>query len=224
MSKISKAIGTIQHIDDLNSRDRWMNRVHPLVKFFIVLFYIAFTMATHKYDINRMILLAIVPFVLFVLADLSVKDTLSRLKIVLPLVLLVGALNIFIEKEPYTIGYIQIRAGFISFATLTLKGIYAVIMSYIFIATTPIEKFCKALRTIKVPKIIVTQIMLTYRYIGLLLEESERVTTAYTLRAPGQKGIHFKVWGTLAGQMLLRTFDRAGEIYDSMKLRGYIDE
>ncbi|MCQ2518965.1 MAG: cobalt ECF transporter T component CbiQ [Lachnospiraceae bacterium] len=224
MSKISKAIGTIQHIDDLNSRDRWMNRVHPLVKFFIVLFYIAFTMATHKYDINRMILLAIVPFVLFVLADLSVKDTLSRLKIVLPLVFFVGALNIFIEKAPFTIGDIQIRSGFISFATLTLKGIYAVIMSYIFIATTSIEKFCKALRIIKVPKIIVTQIMLTYRYIGLLLEESERVTTAYTLRAPGQKGIHFKVWGTLAGQMLLRTFDRAGEIYDSMKLRGYIDE
>ncbi len=221
MSKISKALGTIQHIDDLNNRDRWMNRLHPLVKFFVVLIYIGFTMAVNRYNLQLILILAVVPFVLFVLADLSVLDTLRRFKIILPLILLVGVINLIIDKEPYILGNVVVRAGVVSMITLSLKGLYAVIMSFVFIATTSIDKFCRALRQIRLPKVMVIQIMLTYRYIGLLLEESERVTTAYSLRAPGQNGVQFKVWGSLAGQMLLRCFDRSEEIYESMKLRGF---
>ena len=39
--------------------------------------------------------------------------------------------------------------------------------------------------------------------------------------AEGQKGVHFKVWGSLMGQMLLRSMDRAEVIYESMCLRGF---
>ena len=45
------------------------------------------------------------------------------------------------------------------------------------------------------------------------------MTQAYRLRAPNQKGVHFKVWGTLAGQLLLRSMDRANEVYESMTMR-----
>ena len=221
MSKVNSAIKTIKHIDDLNSRDQWMNFIHPLVKLFVVIIYISFTMATNKYDVTRTILLAVVPLVLFILADLDFKDTIRRFKIVLPIVVLFGIANLIFDKATFTIGSYEIRAGVISMITLMLKGIYAVIMAYIFIATTSINKLCKALRKIHVPNMIVTQIMLTYRYIGLLLEEVDKVLTAYSLRAPGQKGINFRVWGSLSGQLLLRTFDRAEEIYESMKLRGY---
>lgn len=61
-----------------------------------------------------------------------------------------------------------------------------------------------------------------YRYISVLLAETQRVVQAYELRAPGQKGIHFKVWGSLMGQMLLRSMDRAEVIYESMCLRGFV--
>ena len=47
---------------------------------------------------------------------------------------------------------------------------------------------------------------------------------AYALRAPKQKGVHFKVWGSLAGQLLLRSIDRANNLYASMLLRGYQGE
>ena len=94
MSKINKAIRTINHIDELNSRDQWMNNIHPLVKFFVVIFYIAFTMNTNKYDINRIVLLAIIPLVLFIFADLSLREALNRLKLVLPIVIFVGFTNI----------------------------------------------------------------------------------------------------------------------------------
>lgn len=47
---------------------------------------------------------------------------------------------------------------------------------------------------------------------------------AYKLRAPGQKGIHFKVWGSFLGLLLLRSMDRAQTVYESMLLRGYQGE
>ena len=47
------------------------------------------------------------------------------------------------------------------------------------------------------------------------------MTTAYHLRAPGQKGIHYSAWGSFLGQIFLRTVDRAQEVYDSMLLRGF---
>lgn len=37
----------------------------------------------------------------------------------------------------------------------------------------------------------------------------------------GEKGIHFRAWGSLLGQLLLRSVDRAHLVYESMMLRGY---
>ncbi len=50
------------------------------------------------------------------------------------------------------------------------------------------------------------------------------MTLAYKLRAPGQKGIHVSAWGSFLGQLLLRSMDRAEEIYTAMKMRGFNGE
>lgn len=105
--------------------------------------------------------------------------------------------------------------------TLMLKGIFAVLASYLLVATTTLEQICYALQLLHVPRIIVTQLLLTGRYLTLLLAEVNRTTQAYALRAPNQKGVHYKVWGSLTGQLLLRSIDRANELYESMALRGY---
>jgi cobalt/nickel transport system permease protein len=65
------------------------------------------------------------------------------------------------------------------------------------------------------------QLLLTYRYISVLMGETARVYHAYTLRAPHQKGVNSKVWGSLIGLLLLRTYDRASRLYQAMKLRGF---
>ena len=50
------------------------------------------------------------------------------------------------------------------------------------------------------------------------------MTEAYSLRAPGQKGIHISAWGSFLGQLLLRSMDRAEALYHSMLLRGFRGE
>jgi cobalt/nickel transport system permease protein len=69
----------------------------------------------------------------------------------------------------------------------------------------------------------VTQLLLIYRFITVLLSEANTVAEAYSLRAPKEKGIRYKSWGPLLGQLLLRSMDRAGRLYDRMLLRGFKD-
>jgi len=83
------------------------------------------------------------------------------------------------------------------------------------------NRIAAALRRLHVPQIFIMQLLLTYRYISVLMGEASRMYNAYTLRAPNQKGISRNVWGSLIGLLLLRTYDRAIRLYQAMKLRGF---
>lgn len=221
MSKISGAIHEIHHMDTLASRDQWVNQIHPLVKFVLTLVYILAVVSFHKYDVAGLAGMAVYPAAVFILAELSFVDSLKRLKLVLPLVCFVGILNPFLDKNVILFQGVPVSAGVLSMATLIMKGVFSVLASYLLIATTSVEKLCYAFRMLHIPRAAVTQFLLTYRYVTVLLEEVNRITQAYMLRAPRQKGIHFKAWGSLAGQLLLRSMDRANDVYESMLLRGY---
>ncbi|MGN0316110.1 MAG: cobalt ECF transporter T component CbiQ [Fusicatenibacter sp.] len=225
MSKLGGALYEIHHMDTIAERDQWVNHIHPLVKLVLTLAFLVNVVSFSKYDLTGLLRMGIYLIVVFILGDISFRDSLRRLRIVLPLVCFVGLFNPFFDREPcLQIGSVMITGGMISMLTLMIKGIYSVLAAYLLIATTSIEKICYALRLIHVPAILVTQILLTYRYVSVLLEEANRIMQAYSLRAPNQKGIHFKVWGSLAGQLLLRSMDRANEVYESMTLRGYRGE
>ncbi len=122
------------------------------------------------------------------------------------------------------IGGLTLTGGVVSMATLVLKGVFALMASFLLIATTPVDRLCAALRQLHVPGILVTLLLLTYRYISVMLREVSVMTDAYVLRAPGQKGIHISAWGSFLGQLLLRSMDRAQELYQSMQLRGFRGE
>lgn len=225
MSKIDSAIYEIHTMDKLAERNQWVNRIHPLVKFVITIFYIVLVVSFDKYNMVGLAGMVVYPIVMFTLAELSFGECLKRLRVVLPLVCFVGIFNPFFDKTPlFSIGSLTISTGMFSMVTLMMKGIFSVLASYLLIATTNIEKICYAMRLLHIPAILVTQVLLTYRYITLLLQEANRMSQAYALRAPRQKGVHYKVWGSLAGQLLLRSMDRAGEVYESMCLRGYRGE
>ena len=221
MSKMNHAIYEIHHMDAMAQKNQWVNLIHPLVKLLLTVFYIAVTVSFSRYDIIGLAGMVLYPLAVFILGDISIKDSLRRLRVVLPLVCVIGIFNPFFDKVPVVFMGIPMNAGVLSMFTLMMKGIFSVMASYLLIATTSIEKICYALSLLYVPRIMVTQILLTYRYITVLLEEVNRITQAYSLRAPNQKGIHFKVWGSLTGQLLLRSMDRAEVVYESMLLRGY---
>lgn len=225
MSRLSHTLYEIQTIDEMARLDRWINRIHPLVKLCLTLFYMILVVSFEPGNLIGLLGMFVYPFLLFGLGDISIKDALFKLRIILPLVCIIGLFNPFFDRKPVAVfAGIFITRGMISFCTLLLKGVFTILSSYLLIATTTIEDLCYALRLLHLPKLFVTQILLIHRYLVVLLSEANRITQAYLLRAPKQTGIHYKVWGTLVGQLLLRSMDRATELYQSMCLRGYVGE
>ena len=225
MDKISQALRQIHRLDELAAKDCFINRIHPVCKLLITLFYCVLVVAFDKYHLSQLLVMAIYPIIMYELANISILKTLYRLKILLFFIALFGIFNPLFDKTPLIIlGNITITGGMVSMMTLLIKGIFSVLASYLLIATTSIEGICYALKRLYVPKILVTQILLLYRYIPLFLLEVKHTLEAYALKTTQKRGICFKTWGSLVGLILLRSIDRANDVYQSMCLRGYRGE
>lgn len=225
MSKINRAIHKLNTIREEALVDRWINRVYPLFKLILTCLYIGVLTSVSRGKLDIQLSLGVYLLFLFVAGDLSLKECIARLWIALPFVCMMGVLNIFLEQEvQFYLGKLPVTTGMLDFVSLFLKGVESLLAVYLLVVTTTIEKICVSLRKIHCPGILVTLFLLIYRYIELLLGETEKMLQAYHLRAPGQKGVAFHAWGSFVGRLLLRTFDRAEQISESMKLRGFQGE
>ena len=200
-------------MDELAAGSSPVHKLHPLVKFLVTIAYIYCVVSFSKYDLTGLFIMLLFPVIMFSTAGIPVSTCFYKLRLVLPLVLMVGIFNPIFEG----------KAGLISMITLMMKGVFALMASFIMVATTPIDGLCAALRKLHIPSILVTLLLLTYRYISVLVKEVAIMTDAYKLRAPGQKGVHYTAWGSFLGQLLLRSMDRAEELYAAMRLRGFHD-
>lgn len=222
MSRIHQAINRAHELDFLANRDLFINHIQPLLKLLAVLVYIIITLSFSNYDLTGILSMAILPILLFQIGNLSLKQCIYQSRYILLVCSFVGIVNAFFDQKILlTISTFAISGGVLSFFVLLFKEIFCFEMVYFLIATTSMERLCVALQKLHIPKILITTILLIYRYIVLLLQEVNRISIAYLLRAPNQKGIQYKAWGSFVGQLLLRSMDRAMNVYDSMLLRGF---
>ena len=222
MNKMEKALHELGEMDELAAGASPLHRLHPAAKLLSTIAYILTAVSFPKYYLTGLIPMLLWPVLLFQVGGVSLRTCFYKLRIVLPLVMAVGLFNPLFDRAPLlSVGGVAVSGGVASMLTLMLKGVLCLMASFLLMATTPIDSLCAALRRLHVPAMLVTLLLLTYRYVGVMTEELAVMTDAYHLRAPGQKGIHVSAWGSFLGQLLLRSMDRAQELYGSMMLRGY---
>lgn len=198
MNKAEKACEELRAMDELAAMDSPVHGMDPLSKLLLTVFYIFVTVSFNKYDITGLFFMILFPVVAYQIAGIAVHTCFHKLRIVMPLVCAVGLFNPIFDKEIMAyIGSVGISGGVISMLTLMMKGIFCLMASFLLVATTSIEEICRALRKLHFPKMITSLLLLTFRYISVLLEEVAIMTEAYHLRAPGQReftyphGVHF---------------------------------
>ena len=224
MNKMEKALRGLSEMDDLSSRRSAVHSLHPAAKLISTIVYILVVVSFPKYDLGGLLPMGLWPVLLYQISGIALRTCFYRLRIVLPLVLAVGLFNPFFDRSVlFYVGSVSVTGGVVSMLTLMLKGVLCLTASFLLVATTKVDRLCAALRKMHFPGMLVTLFLLTYRYVGVMTEELSVMTDAYHLRAPGQKGIQVSAWGSFLGQLLLRSMDKAQELYASMLLRGYHD-
>ena len=222
MNKMQKALLELSDMDDLAARSSAIHSLNPAAKLLATIAYVAVVLSFGKYRLSGLVVMLLWPVLLFQLSGIPVHLCFYKLRLVLPLVLAVGLFNPFFDRAPLLyLGTLAVSGGVVSMLTLMLKGTLCLMASFLLMATTGIDSLCACLRKLHFPGLLVTLLLLTYRYVGVMTEELAVMTEAYQLRAPGQKGIQRSAWGSFLGQLLLRSMDRAQELYASMLLRGY---
>ena len=225
MNKAERAGAELRAMDELAAQDSAVHRMPPLSKLFLTVLYIAVTVSFNKYDFTGLLVMLLFPVVAYQISEIPISTCFYKLRIVMPLVCAVGLFNPFFDRAIIVqIGSVGISGGVVSMLTLMMKGVFCLMASFLLIATTSIEEVCFALRRLHFPKLLTSLMLLTFRYISVLLEEVAIMTEAYELRAPGQHGLHISAWGSFLGQLILRSMDRAEMLNESMELRGFHGE
>lgn len=225
MADIDSALMEIREMETLSSGRSPVHSLNPLAKFITTIVYIFTVMSFDKSNMTGLVFFALYPVIMLRVSGISIGECIYRLRVAIPFVLLIGLTNPFFDRKPlFYIGIISITSGMVSMTTLFLKGMFCLMATFVLVATTGIDKICRALRMIHVPKIIVTLIHMIYRYITVMMEEISVMSMSYHLRAPSHKGIHYSAWGSFLGQLLLRSMDKAEELYSSMCLRGFMGD
>ncbi|MCM1287342.1 MAG: energy-coupling factor transporter transmembrane protein EcfT [Clostridium sp.] len=213
MNRFDNMLGEMCSIDREAAKGGWLNEMHPLVKLFVTIWFVCFVISFQNNMLMGILSMSVYLVICFLMADISLYKCLKRMRTVLFAFFIFGGANILFSGD--------LRLGMIAAAGFWCKGVMSVFAVYVLIVTTAIDDICGALRIMHVPELLVTVIMLIYRYINILIKETKRLSESYFVLSPGQKGIHAKAWGQFAGNLMLRSIDRAKRVYDSMNMAGY---
>lgn len=224
MSNILDSIYNMTHLEDLAGKDTLIHRIHPLAKLLTTLAFLFVTVSFGRHEVGGLLTLFFYPVIIFAFSDIPPGLILKRILLIEPFIIGIGILNPLFEKETFILGGMALSVGWLTFLSIFVKCGLTVAAALLLIATTGMDSLAAALRMLRVPQVFVLQLLLTYRYISVLMEEVARMLRAYGLRSPGQKGIQRSAWGSFAGQLILRTYDRAQRVYQAMCVRGFRGE
>lgn len=227
------AWGDVDRIDAMAARDTPMHRLDPRAKILALAAFCGFVVSFPVHVVS-----ALTPFALFPLGVASggrvpVRFLARRLLPALPFLVAVGVANPWLDRRPaLQLAGVAISGGWVSFASLLLRGLLTVSALLAVVACTGMPAFCTALRRLGVPGLVCGQVELLHRYLFVVGDEARRMHRAAILRcaAAGPSGTPSphpgrarppRLYVPLLGALLLRSMDRADRVHLAMLSRGH---
>jgi cobalt/nickel transport system permease protein len=144
-----------------------------------------------------------------VLSRIPLRFIVLRLLWLEPFVLAIALLAIF---QP---------DGIRVFTILLVKSTLCLLAMILLSNTTPFSELLRVLRAVRVPTLLLTTLGLMYRYIFVLIDESQRMRRARQSRTFTSSRWHaWKSMATVLGQLFIRASERAERVYAAMWARG----
>lgn len=222
MNNIGRNSFDIGYMDTLACGQTLLHRLDPRAKLITTVFFVVTVISFDKYALSAMTPFFIYPVVLISLGRLPYRWLLKKILIVTPFAVMVGIFNPLMDRQIlFNLGSIGISGGWVSFVSILARSILTVGAALILISLTGFNAVCEALLKFGLPGPMVVQLLFFYRYIFVLTDESERMLRARSFRAFDLRPVAFGTFISLAGNLLLRTLDRAERIYSAMCSRGF---
>jgi len=224
MSRLESALADLRLADTLAARDTGLSRLDPRAKIVTTL---AFLAAVVSYE--RHTVVALLPFLLYPVALVSMGEVpwrwlARKLALAAPFAVLMGIANPVLDRAPLEVAHgVTMAGGWISFGSILLRFALTVTAALAVVAGTGMHALCAGLAALGAPRVFTAQLLFLWRYAFVLGGEGARMATAREARG-GRGSPTLAVYGSLAGHLLLRAFERAERIHRAMLARGFDGE
>lgn len=222
MHPIEQARTILSGFGTPGTENTFLSRISPRTLLLTTLLYIVAVLSVGKYDVPNLIPYFAYPVIVSALAGISFARISCKTLPALPFLLLIGIWNPILDHTPlFTLGEYTVTAGWCSFAALMLRGYLAILATILLLYSTGLPRLSDAMRRLHIPAVITGQILFTFRYLDVLLEEASSMGRACRQRNFGQQQSCIRTWSALTGHLLLRTLDRAQRLHHALLARGY---
>ena len=220
-----------------------IHRMDPRVKLVLAVAFIVTAALLRPGAWPAYVLLFATMLSVILLSELGVGYVYKRAVLAAPFVLAALPLMFTIPGDPIASFHVGswtltiTQQGLVRFISVALKSWLSVQMAIVLASTTSFPDLLGAMRSLRVPRLLVAVIGLMWRYLFVLVDEVMRLMRAREARsghplqpAPGggrtggSLAWRARVTGGMAGNLMLRSFDRSEHIYAAMASRGYDGE
>ncbi len=199
--------------DFLDRYSRLDSRIHRLPTGAKLLTALALIVLMVSLPPSRAVVLAVVAALLLGVAALSRipwRFLVRRMLWLEPFVLGIAVLSLF---QP---------GGWRVFLLLAAKCTLCLFAMLLLSNTTPLSDLLWVLRRLRVPALLITTLALMYRYLFVLVDETQRMRRARLSRTfTARHGSTWRISSTVISQLFIRASERAERIYAAMCARGW---
>ncbi len=210
-------------MDEYIGLDTIIHRWEPKTKFIgIMILVFTFSFINNIFLVPFMI---VVSAVLFIMSGLPLSYLLTRWIPPALFIIVMSLLFIFFTEGAvwFNLGPLAVKKEGVKLAFLMISRFLSIItLIVVLFGSTSFLTILKAMRSIGLPQIMADMIMFAYRYIFEIGSNLSKMQTSMKLK--GFKGRSVKniyCFASLAGTILIRSYEQSGRIYEAMTLKGY---
>lgn len=197
-------------IDQYASRSRWRH-FDPRVKLACVVGMII--VASFMRDLAPLLIIFAFISTLVLLSEVPLRHVRGGIILALPFIIFPSLALLF-------------TSGVLPAAIMALRILSSVLALTLLVTTTPMFDLMKALQWYRLPRLLTSLLLFTYRFIFVLFDEMERMSLARKARGFTNRGnlLSKDVFQTLSytiGMTFVRSHARAMKIYDALLIRGF---
>jgi len=216
---------------DLGSLDRLsqgtssIHRLDPRTKLLATMAFVVAVVSIDKYAVADLLPFFLFPAVMLARSGVPFRFIARKIIVVAPFAILVGMFNpLFDQTVVLRIGDFGVTGGWVSFASILLRFALTIGALLLLVATTGVPALGRAAERLGAPRVFVMQVLGLYRYLFLLVGESQRTLRAYRLRSADGGLPPWRIFAQILGQLLLRAVARARRVHEAMLCRGFDGE
>lgn len=212
----------ITHFDDLAGMDTPVHRLDARAKIAVTAAFIIAVMSFPPREISALMPFCLFPMAMAVLGRLPLRMLARGLLMALPFAAAVGIFNPLLDRTPVAIGGAFVTTGgWMSFASILFRCLLTVCAALALVACTGMHRLCSGMEQLGMPRVFAVQLLLLHRYMCVVADDGARLMRSVELRSGGRRRMRFGIYSSVAGNLFLRSADRAGRIYRAMVARNF---